>query len=72
MNWVSSFSDQLRNNFNLCNSIVRLASRGSKYELFRRPYKVENLPEKDLEEKFIRGYGPGGQKVNKVSTFHKY
>ena len=72
MNWVSSFSNQLCNNFNLCNSIVRLASRGSKYELFRRPYKIENLPEKDLEEKFIRGYGPGGQKVNKVSTFHKY
>jgi len=27
-----------------------------------------NLLEKDIEEKFVRSSGPGGQKVNKTST----
>jgi len=27
-----------------------------------------NLSEKDIEEKFVRSSGPGGQKVNKSST----
>lgn len=27
-----------------------------------------NIPESELEEKFIRSSGPGGQNVNKVST----
>jgi len=36
-------------------------------ELEQRMKKCE-LSEKDIEEKFVRSSGPGGQKVNKSST----
>ncbi len=36
-------------------------------ELQRRMHNC-NLLEKDIEEKFVRSSGPGGQKVNKTST----
>jgi len=36
-------------------------------ELEQRMKKC-NLSEKDIEEKFVRSSGPGGQKVNKSST----
>ena len=36
-------------------------------ELARRMHKCDPL-ESDIEEKFVRSSGPGGQKVNKSST----
>lgn len=33
----------------------------------RRPPQIQ-LDEKDLEESFVRGSGPGGQKINKTSN----
>ena len=38
-----------------------------KQELARRMHKCDLL-EHDIEEKFVRSSGPGGQKVNKSST----
>ena len=38
-----------------------------KQELERRMHNC-NLLENDIEEKFVRSSGPGGQKVNKSST----
>ncbi len=38
-----------------------------RHELARRMHKC-NLLENDIEEKFVRSSGPGGQKVNKTST----
>lgn len=35
---------------------------------FVRLYHEVHLNEEDLEEKFIKGSGPGGQKVNKSSN----
>jgi len=37
------------------------------HELARRMHKCDLL-EHDIEEKFVRSSGPGGQKVNKSST----
>ncbi len=38
-----------------------------RHKLQRRMHKC-NLLENDIEEKFVRSSGPGGQKVNKSST----
>ncbi len=42
-------------------------SPAKEQELIRRMLAV-NLKEEDLEESFIRGSGPGGQKINKTSV----
>ena len=49
--------------------IVKRCLSGSKFDLFERPYELKPLNEKELQEKFITGSGPGGQKINKVSHF---
>ena len=46
-------------------SVCRYLS-ASKWDALYRPYELAPLSEKDLQEKFIRGWGPGGQKINKV------
>ena len=51
--------------------IVKRCLSGSKFDLFERPYELKPLNEKELQEKFITGSGPGGQKINKVSHFCK-
>lgn len=33
-----------------------------------RLYQTVEVDEKDLEEKFVKGWGKGGQKVNKTSN----
>ena len=40
----------------------------TKVQQLNRRMEALGLREKDLEEKFIRSAGPGGQNVNKVST----
>lgn len=40
----------------------------SKQEALKKKMKDLNIHEKDLEEKFIRSRGRGGQKVNKTSS----
>lgn len=42
--------------------------RPEKLKLLAERYKRLGLREEDIEEKFIRSSGRGGQKVNKVST----
>ncbi|EPX71032.1 peptide release factor [Schizosaccharomyces octosporus yFS286] len=33
----------------------------------KKPYQLEKINEEDIEELFVRGSGPGGQKINKTS-----
>lgn len=39
-----------------------------KAELLRQRMESLGLSEDELEESFVRGFGPGGQKVNKTSS----
>ncbi|MCL4141567.1 UNVERIFIED_CONTAM: hypothetical protein GTU68_026278 [Idotea baltica] len=47
-------------------NLIRSAAVRWKWTLDKS--KVPTLNEEDLEEKFIRGSGPGGQSVNKTSS----
>lgn len=53
--------------YNYVNMINFGVTEHKKQELIQRMQNC-NLLESDLEEKFIRSGGPGGQKVNKAST----
>lgn len=47
-------------------SLIRPLSSSAKYPIDRT--LVPKLDEKDLEEQFVRGSGPGGQVVNKTAN----
>lgn len=47
-------------------SVVRCLSSSTKYPIDRT--LVPRLDEKDIEEQFVRGSGPGGQVVNKTAN----
>jgi len=48
--------------------MVRFGVSEEKAEDLRQRMEALNIHEKDIEEKFIRSSGRGGQKVNKTST----
>jgi len=48
--------------------MVRFGVSEEKAEDLRQRMEALNILEKDIEEKFIRSSGRGGQKVNKTST----
>ncbi|OGP74634.1 MAG: peptidyl-tRNA hydrolase [Deltaproteobacteria bacterium RBG_16_49_23] len=48
--------------------MVRFGVSEEKAEDLRQRMEVLNIHERDIEEKFIRSSGRGGQKVNKTST----
>src|SRR4030067_929555 len=49
-------------------TMVRFGVSEEKAEDLRQRMEVLNIHERDIEEKFIRSSGRGGQKVNKTST----
>jgi protein subunit release factor B len=49
-------------------SVVRFGVSEEKAEDLRQRMEALNIHEKDIEERFIRSSGKGGQKVNKTST----
>src|SRR4030066_1961240 len=49
-------------------TMVRFGVSEGKAEDLRRRMEALNIHERDIEEKFIRSSGRGGQKVNKTST----
>ena len=49
-------------------SMVRFGVSEEKAEDLRKRMEALNIHERDIEEKFIRSSGRGGQKVNKTST----
>jgi protein subunit release factor B len=48
--------------------MVRFGVSEGKAEDLRQRMEALNIHEKDIEEKFVRSSGRGGQKVNKTST----
>ena len=48
--------------------MVRFGVSEEKAEDLRQRMEALNIHEKDIEEKFVRSSGRGGQKVNKTST----
>ncbi|MDO9350653.1 MAG: peptide chain release factor-like protein, partial [Deltaproteobacteria bacterium] len=49
-------------------NMVRFGVSEGKAEDLRQRMEALNIHERDIEEKFIRSSGRGGQKVNKTST----
>jgi protein subunit release factor B len=49
-------------------SMVRFGVSEEKAEDLRQRMEALNIHERDIEEKFVRSSGRGGQKVNKTST----
>ena len=47
---------------------MRSVVTGKKWENLRRRMEDLGIDESDIEEKFVRSSGPGGQHVNKTST----
>lgn len=45
-----------------------MAVQEKKVQLLKEEFEKHDLHESDIEEKFIRGSGKGGQKVNKTSS----
>ena len=48
--------------------VIKYGVRPEKAEALRRRFEALGISEADLEERFVRGGGPGGQKVNKTSS----
>jgi peptide chain release factor len=46
---------------------VRFTVSGSKRAQLEARMRLNEIAEDDLEEQFVRGSGPGGQKINKTS-----
>ena len=59
-------SRNLNGHFVMASSLI--SSRSQRAVDFVRLYHEVHLNEDDMEENFIKGWGPGGQKVNKSSN----
>jgi protein subunit release factor B len=66
LNLVTSYSTTNNNSGNKTESISTPPAPSSQKE--KKPYVKIELQESDLEFQFVKGSGPGGQKINKTSN----
>ena len=78
---ATSMENFLQRMLQMLTTVARLGTRPSNFHVFQnvryfglstvrydRQSKEVELCESDLEEKFVKGFGKGGQKVNKTSN----